>query len=266
MQPPPPQPPPFRSHPPARPQELQLTTTPDPHIEHALQLLAPPGTIRVLLGARYYEMHPEARPNGGPAIEDIPPGEVQDHLRRLQDIRLLAHTGNYNIERQASTEAGRDLWPAWTTAVLAARSLGLNDPAMAQPVAMTIERVMHLAASPATLTAVQQLRDAPASRQTLAAALHTAGATELANHLPLSAPADEAGRGSDDAHAAIVALRRLGGVYDALGDWHSTYFPADRVAASTARGRARSTAIDTMAPSAGAALATEAPTPKRPGR
>ncbi|MFC9331720.1 hypothetical protein [Kitasatospora sp. NPDC057015] len=215
-------------------------------------------------------MHPEARPSGGPAIDDIPPAEIRGHLRRLQDLRLLAHTGSYDIERQASTEAGRELWPAWTSAVLAARSLGLGDPAMSEHIAMTIERVVHLAAAPATLVAVQQLRDAPASRQVLTAALHAAGATDLADRLPLTAPAGPGragpGRaGNDDAPAAIVALRRLGGVYDALGDWHRAYFPPSRAAASTARSHGRA-APETAAAPSGAARPAETPAPRPPRR
>ncbi|MFC9327894.1 hypothetical protein [Kitasatospora sp. NPDC057015] len=150
-------------------------------------MLAPPGTIRVLLASSYYEMHPEARPNGGPAIEDIPQDTVREHLRRLQGARLLAHTGSYDIERQAGTNARRELWPVWTSAVLAARSLGvgLGPDRRPENVAITVERVVHLAAAPSTFAAARQLRDGPAFRQALAAALHAADATELAAHLPL---------------------------------------------------------------------------------
>ncbi|MFJ1707611.1 hypothetical protein [Kitasatospora sp. NPDC088346] len=150
--------------------------------------------------------------------------EVRRHLQRLQDARLLAHTGEYDISRQSTTTAARELWPVWLSAL---RISYATAPELAQDhVGITLERALEIASRPAALDAVSTMQRIPgplrAASHGFARLLDTFSRTNWDGEQP-------------DNRTLVEFLGHLTDLHTALGDWHRTYFPADRVSASTAR-------------------------------
>ncbi|MCG6496953.1 hypothetical protein [Kitasatospora sp. A2-31] len=200
-----------------------LASKPTHHAQQALQLLAPPGTVRVLLAVNYHE-DPGARAAGPPATDSMDEPEVHRHLRRLQDARLLAHTGDYDISRQSTTTAARELWPVWLSALRVSYAAA---PELAQDhVGITVERALEIAGHPAVLDAVSTMQRLPVP---LRGASH--GVARLLDTLSRTKRDGE----EPSNRISVEFLGHLSDLHTALGDWHRTYFPADRVSASTAR-------------------------------
>ncbi|MFJ9446730.1 hypothetical protein ACIRRH_33455 [Kitasatospora sp. NPDC101235] len=220
-------------------------------------MLAAPGTVRTLLGVNHYELHDE-RLHGPPASHGMEPAQIRHHLQRLQDARLLAHTGCYDIARQSTTEAARELSHVWATAYLTAQALGLARPD--RHVAEAIENVLSLAAAEASPDATRSLPDLPAPHRDLVAHLLSRGAGELAAQLPADTPL-RPGQSLYDT-PANTALRQLRIMYDALDAWHNHHREPGRAAASTARTR-RPAATD---PSAELTAPAGKPTARRAPR
>ncbi|MGW3183254.1 hypothetical protein ACWDD9_28660 [Kitasatospora sp. NPDC001119] len=193
-------------------------------------MLAAPGTVRTLLGARHYELDDQFR-HGPPASHGMEPSQIRGHLQRLQDARLLDPTGCYDIARQSTTQAARELSPVWMSAYLTAQALGLVrlGPHIAEP----IEELLYLAAAEASPGAVRALPERPAPHRDLVAHLLDGGAGELAAQLPADT-ALSSGQSLYDT-SANTALRHLRIMYDALDAWHDRYHAPGRAAASTAR-------------------------------
>ncbi|MFF2041801.1 hypothetical protein ACFVVX_15335 [Kitasatospora sp. NPDC058170] len=150
--------------------------------------------------------------------------EVHRHLRRLQDARLLAPTGDYDISRQSTTTAARELWPVWLSALRVSYAAA---PELAQDhVGITVERALEIGGHPAVLDAVSTMQRIPVplrgASHGVARLLDTFSRTKRDGEQP-------------DNRTSVEFLGHLTDLHTALGGWHRTYFPADRVSASTAR-------------------------------
>ncbi|GJF32626.1 hypothetical protein KNE206_53260 [Kitasatospora sp. NE20-6] len=223
--------------------DATLTTSLTVPTLRALHLLASSGTARVLLGARHFELPAASRPAGPAATAAMDTADVRAHLIRLQQARLLAHTGCYDIDRQASTPAARDLWPAWTSAVLAAAALGSIDPQ--GHIADAVEAALALADHPTTLAVLQHIRHEPRSEDALAAVLTDDGAARLPGQLDRLDHRKALLRLPDGRIGATIAGQRLVTMYDALGTWHRQHFPNAPSASATGMARMRNSSATT---------------------
>ncbi|MET8623703.1 hypothetical protein ABZW30_08095 [Kitasatospora sp. NPDC004669] len=232
------------------------------HTARALHILAPPGTVRVLLGARYWELPKAERRDHSDASADMEVAEVRAHLRRLQQHGLLTRTSSHNnIHLQATTEAARQLWSVWTAAVsLAGASHLLRTD---EHIAVPIEATLRLADHPTTLAVIQTIRHSPTSPANLAAALTSAGAAQLPDHLPELERAGLLRRDDQDHLTATVSGRRLATLYDALGSWYRTTLGAETPAtAKAARTRTIPAAASANPPTAQPPATSEAGKPR----
>ncbi|MGW2546690.1 hypothetical protein ACWC5I_38910 [Kitasatospora sp. NPDC001574] len=222
-------------------------------------MLAPPGTVRVLLGARHHELAPEERPQEPPDLDGLDGAAIEDRLRHLQRAGLLDRNGSTDIERQATTEAVGALWTSWVSALNAANAVGLEEPG--QHVAVTIEKVLAAATRPGVLTSVRGLHLMP---DPLKAAV--AGGADL---LRKGLSRDGAGGQLPGLRATVESARYLALMYDTLGEWHAAHYPPDRVSAATGRGRHRAgaaPAVPAPAPPPGVPASDRTSGPKAPGR
>ncbi|MFJ4676896.1 hypothetical protein [Kitasatospora sp. NPDC088783] len=183
------------------------------------------------------------RPRGGPPSESVNAAEIRAHLLRLQDARLFAHTGSYEIDRQHRTQAGSDLWSVFTQAFLTAQALGFHHSG--QGTELLIERALAVAADPAVIDTVQRMGGGSAAGPELA--------KDPAAREPGTAPT-----------LSWAAINRLALLYDRLDDWHRAHFPEEgRTGAASARSRSRTAAPDVPQTSTGPEGPAPGPRPRR---
>ncbi|MFF2657353.1 hypothetical protein ACFVUH_08300 [Kitasatospora sp. NPDC058032] len=213
----------------------------------------------MLLAVRHHEIPVADRPAEGPATEGMDAAELRDHVRRLQDARLLTRSGSYDIDQQATTETARELWPVWTAALQFVHAIEPEHPQ--KPVAAAIEDALYVADHPSALKALHAVQGASAPMMVM-----VRGLAGLMDRLERR----KADSGQPTNRAAIEGLDRLAQLHTALGDWHRIHYAAARSAAATTRTIAPTPdrPVEAVPPPPPAPRAAPAPArgPKTPGR
>ncbi|MGK4581682.1 hypothetical protein [Kitasatospora sp. HPMI-4] len=206
----------------------------DACVTRALDLLAPPGTVRTLLSVRLTE-HPTEVQNSlrealGDPVDGMDLGEVAWQRERLEQGGLL-RTAPAGLE---ATPPAKELGLVF----LAASSWAARyrpETGAAQHIAVTVEEVLLLGAHPLTAPVLDQLRDGPATQEDLARPMTASARAQLPDQLAVLVEQELVVRLPDGALRTTPAGTALAGVQDHLAAWYSESLGASRSQAAATR-------------------------------
>nr|BEK67532.1 hypothetical protein KPHV_47590 [Kitasatospora purpeofusca] len=206
---------------------MSTTVTHQARVARALDALAPPGAVRVLLSVRLTERSAEEqqalRATMGDPADGLHPAEVAEHHRDLERHGLLRTTP----AGPEATAAAKELWPVFLAAAgWAAR----HRPRLVakEPIEVAVEEVLRLGAQPLTAPVLDRLRAGPATAEDLARPMTAAARAQLPDQLAVLVQLELLERLPDGALQATAAGSQLAKVHDTLATWFGEHRTAAR--------------------------------------
>ncbi|MFE2722774.1 hypothetical protein [Kitasatospora sp. NPDC059327] len=201
---------------------MSATVTHQARVARALDALAPPGAVRVLLSVRLTERSAEEqealRTTVGDPADGLHPAEVAEHHRDLERHGLL-RTSPAGLE---ATAAARELWPVF---LAAAGWAAKHRPRLVaeEDIAVAVEEVLRIGAQPLTAPVLDRLRAGTANEEDLARPMTAAARAQLPDELSVLVQLELLERLPDGALQVTAAGSQLAEVHDALADWYAQH-------------------------------------------